>query len=89
MARKELTLALGLMAVACPVAAQPDTQPIALEAAAVAPPGTPATRYCMKVDPVTGSLLETTECWTRAQWAEQGVDVDREWAKEGVRVIEA
>jgi hypothetical protein len=52
-----------------------------------APPGTEATKYCLRVEAVTGSRLETVECWTRQEWAEQGVDVDREWAKEGVRVL--
>jgi hypothetical protein len=45
------------------------------------------TRYCMRVGPLTGSLVETVRCWTRAQWVEQGVDVDKEWAKEGVAII--
>jgi hypothetical protein len=40
------------------------------------------------VEPVTGTLVERVRCWTRAQWAEQGVDVDKEWAREGVTVIE-
>lgn len=53
----------------------------------VAPPGTPATRYCLRVGPLTGSNVETVQCWTRAEWTEQGVDVDIEWAKEGVGVI--
>ena len=52
-----------------------------------APAGTPTTRYCLKVEAATGSRLETIECWTRAEWADQGVDVDADWAKEGVRVI--
>ena len=61
------------------------TNPVGEEA--LAPPaGTAETRYCMRVEPVTGSRIETIECWTRAQWAEQGVDVDAEWAKEGVAV---
>jgi hypothetical protein len=33
------------------------------------------------------SLLETVLCWTRAEWAEQGVDVDKDWATEGVAII--
>jgi len=41
----------------------------------------------MKVDPITGSLIETVQCWTRDQWADQGVDVDKEWAKNGVKVV--
>ncbi len=44
-------------------------------------------RYCLRIEPVTGSRIETVRCWTRAEWVEQGVDVDKEWAKEGVAVI--
>ena len=43
-------------------------------------------RYCLRVEPSTGSLVETVQCWTRAAWAEQGVDVDAAWAKDGVAV---
>jgi uncharacterized protein YjhX (UPF0386 family) len=42
----------------------------------------------MYVEPVTGSRIERVECWTRAEWAEAGVDVDKDWAKEGVAIIE-
>ena len=52
-----------------------------------APAGTPDTRYCMRVEPQTGSRIESVECWTREEWAEGGVDVDHDWAKEGVRVL--
>ena len=52
-----------------------------------APAGGPQTLYCMHVDPITGSLVQTVQCWTREEWADQGVDVDREWARNGVRVI--
>jgi len=51
------------------------------------PAGTPQTRYCLHVGPVTGSMVETVQCWTREEWADQGVDVDKEWAKEGVGLI--
>ena len=57
-------------------------------AIAQAPPGTEATRYCMRVEAVTGSRIERTICWTRAQWEAQGVDLDRDWAQEGVRTID-
>lgn len=57
-------------------------------AIAQAPPGTEATRYCMRVEAVTGSRIERTRCWTRAQWVEQGVDLDRDWVREGVRTID-
>jgi hypothetical protein len=76
MRRKTLIALLSAIGVATPVSA-----------ATSAPPGTPATRYCMRVGPLTGSNVETVQCWTRAEWADQGVDVDREWAKEGVGVI--
>ena len=39
------------------------------------------------VEAATGSRIETMQCWTRAEWADQGVNVDHDWAKEGVGVI--
>ena len=51
-----------------------------------APPASPNAKYCMRVAPATGSLVEVVQCWTRDQWSEQGVDVDKEWAREGVAV---
>ena len=61
--------------------------PLAATLGDQAPAGTADTRYCMKVEAVTGTRVERTECWTRQEWAEQGVDVDRDWPKEGVRTI--
>jgi hypothetical protein len=52
-----------------------------------APPAPPEARYCLWVEPQTGSRLESVECWTREEWAEADVDVDKDWAKEGVKVI--
>ena len=54
---------------------------------APAPPGGPETRYCLRVDPPTGSRIETIQCRTRDEWWALDVDVDREWADNGVRVI--
>jgi hypothetical protein len=79
MAHKRWILALGLI-VASPLSAQPQPTP------PTAPAGTPTTRYCMKVEAVTGTRIETVECWTRDEWAAQGVDVDKDWPKEGVAV---
>jgi hypothetical protein len=82
MANKGLIFALSMLAAASPALAsnaQPDQM-------AQAPAGTPQTKYCMRVDPITGSLVQTVQCWTREEWAEQGVDVEREWAKNGVGV---
>ena len=52
-----------------------------------APPGTPETRYCLRVDPLIGSRIETIQCKTRDEWAMLGLDVDQEWAENGVRTI--
>ena len=82
MAFKGLAAALSLAAAVSPVSAtvhDPDRP-------AIAPPGTPETRYCMRIEAITGSRLEEIKCWTRAEWAERGVDVDQDWAKEGVSV---
>ena len=82
MARKFLIVALSLTAAVSPAAAnEPDPMPMA-----TAPAGSPDTRYCLRLE-LTGNVVEPVRCWTREKWAEQGVDVDREWAKEGVRVI--
>jgi hypothetical protein len=52
-----------------------------------APQASESARYCLRIEAVTGSRLEEVKCWTRQEWAEQDVDVDQEWAKEGVKVI--
>jgi hypothetical protein len=76
-------VAFSLVVAASPVLAQPAYR----DSMAGAPEAGPDARYCLRVEPITGTLTEQVRCWTRAQWDEQGVDVDREWAKEGVRVI--
>ena len=82
MARKIL-ISFGLLAAASPLVAASVQQP----QPNAAPPGNPGTLYCMHVDPITGSNVQTIQCWTREEWAEQDVDVDKEWAKNGVKVI--
>ena len=81
MARKALVVALSM--IASPVTASQPEPP--LQAGAPAAPAD--ARYCLHVEPVTGTRVERIRCWTREQWADLGVDLDREWAKEGVRVI--
>lgn len=81
MALKHLTLALAVTASPL-VAAQPETN---LEGA---PAASAAAKYCLRVDAFTGSRIETIKCWTREKWADQGVDVDKEWAENGVAVKE-
>ena len=77
-------LLVALSTVIAASAASASTQPTEMTAAPSAPP---EARYCLRVEPQTGSRLEGVECWTREQWAEADVDVDKEWAKEGVKVI--
>jgi hypothetical protein len=80
MAHSKLLLAFSLIAAATPGwAAREDRPP-------TAPPGTAETRYCMWMAATTGTLVEHVKCWTRDRWARQGVDVDKDWPKEGVRV---
>jgi hypothetical protein len=83
MAPKALAAAFGLIIMTSPVAAS-TVEPVSN---APAPAGTPQTQYCLRVGPVTGNIAEIVQCWTRDEWADQGVDVDKEWSKEGVRVI--
>jgi hypothetical protein len=83
MAHKELVMALSMIVAASPVSAT-SQDPVLMPAP---PPGTPDTKYCMRIEAITGSRIEEIKCWTREEWAEQGVDVDKDWAKEGVRTI--
>ena len=83
MAHKVLITASSMI-IAISAASATTTEPVP----ATAPAGTAETRYCLRVEAVTGSRLETVECFTREEWAALEVDVDQEWPKEGVRVIE-
>jgi hypothetical protein len=83
MAFKQWIVAFGLIAAASPLSA---SQPEAIPAPA-APPASPNARYCLRIEAVTGTRLERVWCRTRSEWADWDVDVDREWAKEGVRII--
>lgn len=85
MAHKHLALAIGMMAAAPVFAAGGQHDPV--PAGYGAPAGTPDTLYCMRIEAPTGTRLEEVKCWTRQQWAERDVDVDADWAKEGVRTI--
>ena len=39
------------------------------------------------MEPITGTRIETIECRTRDDWAQLEVDVDEEWAENGVRIL--
>lgn len=85
MSHRKLAAAFSLIVVAVsPVLAQPAGR----DYIAGAPEAGPDARYCLRVEPVTGTRVERIRCWTRERWAGLGVDVDRQWAREGVRVIE-
>lgn len=79
MAFNELIMALSLIAGTSQTGPNP--------APSAAPPGTPETRYCLRVDPLVGSRIETIQCKTRDEWAALEIDVDQEWAENGVRTI--
>ena len=83
MASKLIVVALGIIAAAAPVSAANQDS----DQATGAPAASESAKYCMRVEPVTGSRIETIQCWTRAEWADLEVDVDEEWATEGVAVI--
>jgi len=68
MALKGLIVALSFFAATSAAASQTTEQ-----RPATAPPGNAQTRYCMHIEPITGSRMPS--------------DVDQEWPKEGVRVI--
>ena len=84
MSNKKLAILSGLIVATTPLVAQT----LATNPVTGAPAAGPNARYCMRVAPATGSLVEVVRCWTRDQWSEQGVDVDEEWAREGVSVRE-
>jgi hypothetical protein len=78
----QVIVALGMIFATSPVtAAEPEFVP-----GAIAPTAPPDARYCLRLEPETGSRIETIHCETREGWAELGLDVDKEWAEEGVRV---
>jgi len=82
MACKELIAALSMIVAASAASAgQPETT-----ADAGAPEAPPEARYCLRAE-VTGTRIESVVCLTREEWAEGDVDVDKEWAEDGVKVI--
>lgn len=84
MAYRKLVVALSMIAAASPgLAGQPE--PMREEMGA--PAASPGARYCLRMEPITGTRIVTIRCETREEWARLEVDLDKEWPKEGVRVI--
>jgi hypothetical protein len=79
MAHKHLVAALALLAGASPLSASVHGNP-----AGDTPTASANGKFCLRVEAVTGSKIETVQCMTREEWVGQGVDLDREWAREGV-----
>ena len=84
MLHEKVAVALSVLLAASPALAQPGK----VNSKAGAPAAGPGARYCLRVEAPTGSHVERILCWTRQQWTDEGVDVDEEWAREGVTVIE-
>ena len=85
MAHKEWVVAFGAIVATSPAStAKPEPTPTT-----IAPTESADAKFCLRVEPVTGTRLEFVQCWTRQEWAEQDVDVDKEWAEEGVSIIKA
>jgi hypothetical protein len=81
MVYEALILAVGLI-VAGPALAEGSNgttaaQPAATANVAAKAPRADTTKYCVEVEASTGSLIKTTECKTRAEWARQGVYIDQ------------
>ena len=83
MAYRELLGAFILIGATSPLLAAAQTEATSETGAPTAPENA---RYCLRVE-VTGTRIESVECLTREEWAGGDVDVDQEWAEEGVRVI--
>jgi hypothetical protein len=45
-----------------------------VDTAAPAPASSAKTRYCLKMEPVTGSILQGRSCRTLEQWKKLGID---------------
>ena len=43
--------------------------------------------YCLKMEPITGTRIGSILCWTRQEWADNEVDLDKAWAEDGIEVI--
>ena len=81
MAYKALAALLSVIVAASPALAHNNQ-----DETAGAPPGNADTKYCLRVEPITGSHIPGIACLTRDEWAEGNVNVDQVWAEDGVRV---
>ena len=86
MAWKQILLASMLIAGAVPTAAsQSDRSDDAVTTGA--PDAPEGALYCLKMEPITGTRIGSILCWTRQEWADNDIDLDKAWAEDGVEVI--
>ena len=86
MAWKRILLVSILVAGAVPLAASQSahSDDVPMARAPDAPEGA---LYCLKMEPITGTRIGSVLCWTRQEWAENDIDLDKAWAEDGVEVI--
>jgi hypothetical protein len=82
MADSKFLIALSLIAAASPVSAgQPEST------GQGAPAASADSRYCLRMEPITGTRIGGIRCETREEWARLELDIDKEWPREGVKII--
>lgn len=86
MAWKSILLASIIVAGAMPVSAS-QSDPSDDATVQRAPDAPEGALYCLKMEPITGTRIGSILCWTREQWAENDIDLDKAWAEDGVEVI--
>ena len=83
MAHKIIIAGLGMVVATTPsFAFQGDSQ---LDKAPAAAAGA---LYCLHIEPITGTRIEMLMCKTRDEWSALELDVDKEWADNGFKVID-
>ena len=72
------TLMIAALAafVATPAAAAGNSQSAPAKESRAAAEKAEATKYCLTYEKTTGSRIEKTECRTKDDWAELGINVD-------------
>ena len=86
MAWKQILLASILIAGVVPAAAS-QTDPNDDGVTARAPDAPEGALYCLKMEPITGTRIGSVLCWTRQEWSDNDIDLDKAWAEDGVEVI--